>query len=115
VWDVGVKLGPRIPLNIASLMAGGLAGAGVLHVEPRGQSSPATGAFARGGAFVGIDAQPLCDFSLGLAFSFSGVAVGGPSGDPTTEQAWTIHLGYQPNVLCRRKRAGSYEIHSEAR
>lgn len=114
-WDVGVKIGPRIPLNIASLGFGALAGAGVLHVSPDGESSGQTGAFARGGGWAGVEAQPLCDFSLGTAFSLSAVAVGGPGGEPTTEQAWTIHVGYQPNVLCRRKRAGLYDIRAASR
>ena len=118
IADVGFRFGPRLPLNIASISAGPLVGAGVLRLEPSGPltrtSGTLLGAFGRAGFWGAVEAQPLCDFSLGLGFSLSAVSSGGPSVDATTEAAWTIHVGYQPNVLCRRQRAGLYRIGSEA-
>ena len=114
LWDAGLRFGPRIPFNIASFSAGALAGAGVLHVVPSsGQNGEKTAGFLRGGGWAAIEAQPLCDFSLGVQFSFSGVSTGGPDVGATTERAWAIHLGYQPNVLCRRKRGGLYRVDSD--
>lgn len=116
VADVGLRIGPRLPLNIASISGGALAGAGVLRLEPSGAltrtSGTVLGGFGRGGFWAAVQAQPLCDFSLGLGFSLSAVASGN-SVDPTAEAAWTIHVGYEPNVLCRRQRAGLYRIKAD--
>jgi hypothetical protein len=71
--------------------------------SPVGVHGTLPGALARGGFWAAIEAQPLCDFSLGLGFSLSAVTSGGPRVNPTTEAAWTIHVGYEPNRLRRRR------------
>jgi hypothetical protein len=97
---------------------GAVVGGGIIRFEPSGPLTrihgTEVGGFGRGGFWAAVEAQPLCDFSLGLMFSLSAVANGGPSVDPTTEAAWSIHVGYEPNVLCRRQRAGLYKIQSES-
>jgi hypothetical protein len=117
IADIGARIGPRIPINIASIAGGGLAGAGVLRLEPSGPGTSTTGTlpglFARGGFWAAVEAQPLCDFSLGLAFSLSAVTNDGPKVGATSEAAWSIHVGYEPNVLCRRKRAGLYQVRAD--
>jgi hypothetical protein len=117
VADLGLRLGPRVPLDIASISAGGVVGGGVLRLEPSGPLTNVhgtlPGALARGGFWAAVEAQPLCDFSLGLGFSLSAVTSSGPRVEPTTEAAWTIHAGYEPNVFCRRKRGGLYQIQTD--
>lgn len=112
IADLGLRIGGRVPLNIASVAAGVKGGLGVLHFSPSGPSSSGNGVFGRGGLWAGVEAQPLCDFSLGLEFSLSAVSTGGVGSNAaaTREAAWTVHVGYEPNVLCRRKRAGLYRL-----
>jgi hypothetical protein len=115
IGDLGIRLGPRIPINVASIAGGGLAGIGAIHVSPTGPSSSTTDLYVRGGFWAGVEAQPLCDFSLGVHFSLSAATTGDSNAKvgASSEAAWNIHIGYQPNVLCRRKRAGLYRVQAE--
>jgi hypothetical protein len=112
-WDVAVRSGPRIPLNLASIALGGEAGAGGFTASPDGGSSH-TAFVVRAGGWASLDLQPLCDFSVGVGPRVGVFAMTSPPYGSGLRDGLDVGLfaqaAWAPNTLCDRKRNGEFAL-----
>jgi hypothetical protein len=113
LWDVGFRLGPRIPLEYVSLAGGPGLSAGSFSSTPAATTSSST-AYIRPYLWAGLEAQPLCDFGLGGGVQYGAVGLADKGNSETKgEVGLFIHVAYEPNTMCDRERDGLYRLHTE--
>jgi len=94
-----LRIGPRIPFNVATLSFGAQVGLEELNIDKvrTGSLSPL------GGGWAGLDIQPLCDWGVS---ALGGFAANQDNGIATFQ----IGIFFEPNAQCRRSRATEHGL-----
>jgi hypothetical protein len=113
-WDLAFRFGPRVPLKVASVALGGELAAGEFFVSPEGGRSDST-LLLRVGGWASVDAQPLCDFTVGIGPRLGFFSISASSHTPKTGQDGAdvglfVQAAWVPNTLCDRKRNGEFQL-----
>jgi hypothetical protein len=131
--DLGLRMGPRIPIYLAALSFGVGGNLGYLSISPaQAGLNSNTWALLGGNLWATVDVQPLCDWGLQIGGALSAVVnfAGGSSSssscgyggttacassssaDPQARFATTffVQAAYEPNRLCERERAGLFRL-----
>lgn len=120
MFDVGMRLGPRIPLYFAAIGfgVGGTVGAFMSSPDTAKGSmgEDLTSVFGRGFGWASIEATPLCDFAVHGGFSYGVMGIDSDADDkPLADLGIFLHVAYQPNDSCSRQRDGRYRIAEQRR
>jgi PEGA domain len=112
-WDFALRFGPRFPLYFVAVSLGLGANLGGFTFSPTaGAGGGFSGVEGGGGFWAAVDAQPLCDWGLQVGGETFGAAYSTPAANVqgNGSVALFVHMAYEPNRVCARKRSGFYRL-----
>ncbi len=116
--DLGLRGGLRVPIHSATFGLGVGASTGLFTIDAATEKT--THSYTRPFGWASLEAKPLCDFGVGVAFSGGAAVMDFDEGSraaraaPGLDTSTLFHVTYEPNVLCRNTRAGRYRLEAAA-
>jgi hypothetical protein len=112
---MGVRPGVRMPILFAALSFGAAIDGGVYYFSPQNLGPSQSASYVDVGAWAALDVKPWCDWGLQAGIETTTSGFNGPEIDGTSPTIAWLHVFYEPNAVCQRKRSGAFHIDGNAR